>query len=195
MNQEIIERFNLFFKLTGFSKVTFSNLIGIKKQNLNFYLNGNYDISSHYLNLHNAGCNLNWLMSGELPMFSNTIEGIKLQRKHEGENSQVTNNEFILQKINVWIKLNYDSISNFANVNNVDLETITNYLDTKNIISNEFLSLLNISGCNVNWLYGHEDWYLNDTTKGNELKNKTNSNNSMKELMTLHFRHLESQKN
>ena len=195
MEKDKIDRFLQFYEFTELSKKEFCEKLDILPQNFSEYLNGKRNLDYLTSQLYSLGCSINWLISGDEPKFANNQAGVKLKIKHEIDKNILNDNYFILNKVKSWILVNYLNFENFAFTFNIDLEELSDTLSSINLLTSDFLTLLNFAGCNTNWVYGIEDWHLNTTKNGIELSNKTIPIDTFKELMSLHFQHLEYKNN
>lgn len=150
----------------------FSEKTNIDYSTLSKYLNNKVKPSIEILKkLYDAGVSLNYLASGKGDQYSDSLMGNVL-RGWNKINSDVINTHEVVQRINSWIILNYDSIENFQYImNTCEEEKTTNKIE---IIepSPDLLEQLNNAGCNIEWiLTGRKSEYA-DNSSGTLLKLK-----------------------
>lgn len=153
--EQILNRFNIFFNLLDISKLDFGFKLNLSKQNVNRLFENLNTLNKYYSNLSELGCNLNWLCTGQGTVILKNSNGIKIIENNaclDDEGYLVS--EVIKKRVVNWIMFNYDSLENFYNqtLNNHIIVLIDNLYDCEYIVPLELMDLLDEYGCNLKWV-------------------------------------------
>jgi len=180
----ILNRFLLFFNILEITKYELSNLLNLKKQNINRLFDNYKCLTSHLFKLRELGCNLDWLYSGEGPIIIKNINGLKLIKTSNliNEDGNLISH-IILNKIINWVISNYDSLESFATLtkNNEILEIKNKFEDYDYVISLDLFQLLQEYGCNIQWLFNSSNKIVTNQFANNLNGIKLKRNNILKE--------------
>ncbi|PKL79817.1 MAG: hypothetical protein CVV25_06810 [Ignavibacteriae bacterium HGW-Ignavibacteriae-4] len=153
---------------TGLRKAKFSSVIGMSQQSLNDYLDGTSDIKIISRKLFRKGFSIDWLYSGRGNMYFSPDrfeEQFSLPSIHDINKQKV--------RIKEWIIINFESLENFQNERNVDVELLDS-LYNDDVIQHDLLVKLENAGCNLKWtVTGIEPMYI-DNFNGKKLIRKGN---------------------
>lgn len=86
---EMGQRLKKFLNVIGMPQAELAKRLSNPRQNISKYINGTLNIQNITADLHEIGCNLTWLFTGEGSMFADNEAGRKLAKEHEVQNTPI----------------------------------------------------------------------------------------------------------
>jgi transcriptional regulator with XRE-family HTH domain len=168
-NKEI-ERLNQIIISTTLSRAGFSDLIGISRQLLNKYLNGDNDIQKITKKIFEVGFSIDWFYSGKGKMHLDSEDEFEYDILNDYSIETQNNN------IMKWITLVYGTIDNFNNSTNINYKDLTERFKKGLPITYEHYCELKRLGCNMRWTITNEGSMFSINNNGKKLKKNYKQN-------------------
>jgi transcriptional regulator with XRE-family HTH domain len=144
-------RLKKFIEYISGTQSNFARLIQISPVVLNRYISGKMLPGADVmLKFQKVGLSIDWLLSGKGKMLHENSDAIQ-QIQEENKLTLLP-----IMRLNNWINNNFNSIENFAFLINYDINILNNILCNDIIPEPNFINIVRVAGCNINWLASGE---------------------------------------
>ncbi|MGA2296577.1 MAG: helix-turn-helix transcriptional regulator [FCB group bacterium] len=168
---KLTERLKIFIENNYKTQKEFAEKANIDITALNRYLSGKVSPGVDVLNKFNiAGVSIDWLINGTGSMYAKNPKGYELSNHTEIQEIIDTSTPY--KRIIKWINENYGSLNNFALLMDINLEDLKNTLYENVVPDLSFITILNRSGCNTDWILTCEGSMYANNPIGEILKSK-----------------------
>jgi transcriptional regulator with XRE-family HTH domain len=149
------KRIELFILSCYETQASFSRETGISYSLLSKMIRDKHQPSVETLKkFQQAGMSIDWLLDESTSMYAKNANGERLKKANTESDDPVKLT--IINRVKLWIKNNFGSIRNFAEILNLPYDELFTILNEDFIPNTTLIKALRSVGCNTDWLFTGE---------------------------------------